>query len=469
MTTIDTDLNFATAEDLAGLIRRKQLSPSELMEHTLARIADLNPRIGAFVALDEERARAEAAAQTERVAAGEDLGPLGGLPFGVKDLEDAAGFITTKGSRAFRDNMVDRDSVQVERLRAAGAIILGKTNTPEFGYTGFSFNELFPATRNPWNLDRTSGGSSGGASAAIASGMTAIGTASDGAGSVRIPACFVGAFGLKTSFGRIPIGPGNFTNWMDTSVYGPITRTVRDGALFLDQVAGYHPADADSLPAVDYSYLDRLDEPLAPLRIAFSPNLGGFNVQSDVAREVEGAVNIFSELGHEVVEQNDTLPEMLMWWMQVGRFQALASMWDIYTERREDFSEPYVGGMDHALTTQPSDFGEFGRLRAELNNQLWRLFDDFDLLMTPTMPMEAIDAEGPIPRELEGKPVNFAAFTVPFNFSGHPAATVRAGFTDSGMPAGLQIVGRRHREDTVLQASYAYEQARPWNDHWPEL
>jgi aspartyl-tRNA(Asn)/glutamyl-tRNA(Gln) amidotransferase subunit A len=469
MTTTDTDLNFATAETLADLIKRKRLSPTELMDHTLARIADLNPRIGAFVALDEERARSEAAAQTERVAAGEDLGPLGGLPFGVKDLEDAAGFITTKGSRAFRDNMVDRDSVQVERLRAAGAIILGKTNTPEFGYTGFSFNELFPATRNPWNLDRTSGGSSGGASAAIASGMTAIGTASDGAGSVRIPACFVGAFGLKPSFGRIPIGPSSFTNWMDTSVYGPITRTVRDGALFLDQVAGYHPADPDSLPAVDYSYLDRLDEPLAPLRIAFSPNLGGFNVQSDVAREVEGAVNIFSELGHEVVEQNDSLPEMLMWWMQVGRFQALASMWEIYTERRDEFSEPYVRGMDHALTTQPSDFGEFSRLRAQLNNQLWQLFDEYDLLLTPTMPIEAVDAEGPIPREVEGEPLNFAAFTVPFNFSGHPAATVRAGFTDSGMPAGLQIVGRRHREDTVLQASYAYEQARPWNDQWPQI
>jgi aspartyl-tRNA(Asn)/glutamyl-tRNA(Gln) amidotransferase subunit A len=469
MTTTDTDLNFATAETLVDLIKRKRLSPTELMDHTLARIADLNPRIGAFVALDEERARSEAAAQTERVAAGEDLGPLGGLPFGVKDLEDAAGFITTKGSRAFRDNMVDRDSVQVERLRAAGAIILGKTNTPEFGYTGFSFNELFPATRNPWNLDRTSGGSSGGASAAIASGMTAIGTASDGAGSVRIPACFVGAFGLKPSFGRIPIGPSSFTNWMDTSVYGPITRTVRDGALFLDQVAGYHPADPDSLPAVDYSYLDRLDEPLAPLRIAFSPNLGGFNVQSDVAREVEGAVNIFSELGHEVVEQNDSLPEMLMWWMQVGRFQALASMWEIYTERRDEFSEPYVRGMDHALTTQPSDFGEFSRLRAQLNNQLWQLFDEYDLLLTPTMPIEAVDAEGPIPREVEGEPLNFAAFTVPFNFSGHPAATVRAGFTDSGMPAGLQIVGRRHREDTVLQASYAYEQARPWNDQWPQI
>ena len=469
MTAIDTDLNFATAETLAGLIRRKELSPTELMQHTLARIADLNPRIGAFVALDEERALAEAAAQTQRVAAGEQLGPLGGLPFGVKDLEDAAGFVTTKGSRAFRDNMVDRDSVQVERLRAAGAIILGKTNTPEFGYTGFSFNELFPATRNPWNLERSSGGSSGGASAAIASGMTAIGTGSDGAGSVRIPACFVGAFGLKTSFGRIPIGPANFTNWMDTSVYGPITRTVRDGALFLDQVAGYHPADPDSLPDVEYSYLARLDAPLPPLRIAFSATLGAFKVQADVAREVEDAAKVFEQLGHEVVAHDDPLPEMLMWWMRVGRYQALASMWDVYTERRDEFSEPYVRGMDIALATQPSDFGEFARLRAELNNQLWRLFDEYDLLLTPTMPIEAIDAEGPIPREVEGEPLTFAAFTVPFNFSGHPAATVRAGLTDSGMPAGLQIVGRRHRDDQVLQAAYAYEQARPWNDHWPQI
>jgi aspartyl-tRNA(Asn)/glutamyl-tRNA(Gln) amidotransferase subunit A len=469
VTAVDAELNFATAEHLAGLIRSKALSPAELMDHTLARIADLNPRIGAFVALDEERARTEAAAQTERIAAGEDLGPLGGLPFGVKDLEDADGFVTTKGSRAYRDNLVDRDSVQVERLRAAGAILLGKTNTPEFGHTGISFNELFPATRNPWNLDRTSGGSSGGTSAAIASGMTAIGTASDGAGSVRIPACFVGAFGLKVSFGRIPIGPSSFTNWMDTSVYGPLTRTVRDGALFLDQVVGYHPSDPDSLPDVDASYLDRLDEPLPKLRIGFNPNLGGLKVQSDVAREVAKAAAVFEELGHEVVECDDELPEMLLWWARIGRFQALASMWDVYTERRDEFGEAYLPGLDFALGTQPVDFGEFARLRAELNNKLWELFEQYDLLLTPTMPIEAVDAEGPIPQEVEGERYTFAGFTVPFNFSGHPAATVRAGFTDGGLPAGLQIAGRRHRDDVVLQASYAYEQVRPWNDHWPEI
>ena len=465
----DAQLNFATAEELADLIRRKALSPTELMDHTLARIAQLNPQLGAFVALDEEHARDQAAQQTERVAAGEELGPLGGLPFGVKDLEDAAGLITTKGSRAYRDNLVDRDSVQVERLRAAGAIVVGKTNTPEFGYTGYSFNELFPATRNPWNLERTSGGSSSGASAAIASGMTAIGTASDGAGSVRIPASFTGAFGLKPSFGRIPLGPTEFTNWMDTSAYGPLTRTVRDAALFLDQVAGYHPADADSLPAVNFSYLARLDEPLPPLRIGFSANLGGLKVQSDVAREVEAAARVFAELGHDVIAWDEPFPALGLWWSRIVRHQALASSWDVLMGRRTEISEGYLNGLDAALATSPTDFGEFGRLRAQLNNLLWHAFEQYDLLLMPTMPLEAFAAEGPIPADIEGDSFEFIGFTAPFNFSGHPAATVRAGFTDSGLPVGLQIVGQRHREDLVLQASYAYEQARPWNDHWPDL
>lgn len=465
----DAALNFASAEDLASLIRTRELSPSELMDHTLTRIEALNPRINAFVALDEERARAEAAAQTERVARGEDLGPLGGLPLGVKDLEDAGGFVTTRGSRAFRDSMAERDSVQVERLRAAGAIVIGKTNTPEFGYTGFTDNELFGPTRNPWNLERTPGGSSGGTAAAIVSGMVAIATASDGAGSVRIPACFTGTFGLKTSFGRIPMGPVDFAGWMDTSVYGPLTRTVRDAALFLDQVAGYHPADPNSLPDPGYRYIDRLDEPLPALRIAFSRTLGGTVVQRDVMREVESAVSVFSDLGHEVEEMRETIPPMGEWWGLMGRFQSLASLWDVFTERSDEMSEAYFAGFDASLGLGPEDFRRYARRRAELTNWLWRLFDRYDLLLTPTMPMEAFAAEGPFPTEVEGQRYNPIAFTAPFNFSGHPAATVRAGFTDSGLPCGLQIVGPGHRDDLVLQAAFAYEQARPWNDRWPEI
>ena len=432
--SVDTDLSFASAEELAALIRERKLSPAELMDHTLARIAELNPRIGAFVALDDERARAEAAKQSERAAKG-DLGPLGGLPFGVKDLEDATGFVTTRGSRAFRDHVAERDSIQVERLRDAGAIVIGKTNTPEFGHTGFTANELFEPTRNPWNLERTPGGSSGGASAAIASGMVALATASDGAGSIRIPACFTGAYGLKTSFGRVPMGPMEFAGWMNTSVYGPLTRTVRDAALLLDQTAGHHPADPNSLPHPGYSYLERLAEPLPALRVVFNASLT--YVQSDVLREVEQAVEVFRSLGHEVVESEDAAPSMGMWWVRMGRFQSLASLWEVYLERRDQISESYVEGLDAVLALGPEDFCEYARLRAELNSWAWRLFEQYDLLLTPAMPLEAFAAEGPIPERVEGELSDFIAFTSPFNFTGHPAATVRAGFTDGGLPAGL--------------------------------
>jgi Asp-tRNA(Asn)/Glu-tRNA(Gln) amidotransferase A subunit family amidase len=466
-TPTDAELDFAPAETLARLVRERRLSPTELMRHTLDRVEALNPRLNAFVALDAERALADAAAQAERVARGEDLGPLGGLPFGVKDLEDVGGMVTSFGSRAFRDNRRPADSVQVARLRAAGAIPIGKTNTPEFGYTGFTDNELFGTTRNPWNLERTPGGSSGGSAAAIASGMVALSTASDGGGSVRIPACFVGAYGLKTSFGRVPVGPSDFAQWVDTSVYGPLTRTVRDAALMLDEVAGVHPADPNSLPDPGYSYLERLDAPLPPLRIAYSPDLGITHVQSDVAVAVELAVLAFEEAGHTIERYDEPMPQIGAWWPRMMGFQGRASLWDVYEARPDEFGAGYRRGLDAAMSVGPKEFAGFARSRAAVNAWCERLFERYDLLLTPTMPLAAFAAEGPLPMEVEGQPINFIAFTAPFNFSGHPAASVRAGFTEAGLPCGLQMVAPRHRDDLVLRASYLYEQARPWQE-WPQ-
>jgi len=464
-----TDLCFLPAETLAAMIRRKELSPIELMEASLARIDAVNPTLNAFVQLDAERGMAEARAQAERIAKGEDLGPLGGLPFGVKDLENAEGFRNTAGSRAFADRQSERDDVHVARLRAVGAICIGKTNTPEFGYTCFTSNEVFGTTRNPWNLERTPGGSSGGAAAAIASGMVSVATASDGGGSIRIPACFVGAYGLKPTFGTVPITPGEMLNWMDTSCFGPLTRTVRDAALYLDVVAGYHPADPTSLARAPYSYLERLEEPLPKLRIAFNRKLACPHVQSDVTREVESAAKVFQDLGHEVEENDEAVAGMGGWWIRMGRFQSLAGMEDMVLNHRDLFSRGYAAGYRGIEEVGAHDFGEAYRARARLNTWLWDLFDRYDLLLTPTMPYEAFAAEGPIPTEVEGVSLmpEVVPFTPLFNFSGHPAATVRAGFTDAGLPAGLQIVGPRHQDLRVLQASRAYEQARPWNEHWP--
>ena len=254
----DLDLDFAPAHELAALVRSGELSPVALMERSLARIEALNPTLNAFVDVDAEGALREARAIGERITAGEDPGPFAGLPLGVKDLENAAGFATTKGSRLYRDNRVDYDDVLVARLKAAGAIVVGKTNTPEFGHIPFTDNELFGTTRSPWNLERTPGGSSGGSSAALASGMVPLATASDGGGSIRIPACYTGLYGLKPSHGRTPIAPRSMPSWLSISCYGPLTRCVRDAAIYLDAVAGPHPTDPESLPAPDVSYAETL-------------------------------------------------------------------------------------------------------------------------------------------------------------------------------------------------------------------
>ena len=463
------ELAFTSAETLAALVRSKQLSPVELMEATLARIEQVNPQINAFIQLDPERGLREARAQTGRLARGENLGPLGGLPFGVKELEDAEGFRSTGGSRAYAERMAAGDDVHVARLRAAGAICIGKTNSPEFGYTAFTSNDVFGTTRNPWNLERTPGGSSGGASAAIASGMVAIATASDGGGSIRIPACFTGAYGLKPTFGLVPVTPHGYLPWTDTTHYGPLTRTVRDAALYLDAVAGYHPADPTSLPKPATSFLAALDQPQPRLRIAYNRSLGCPVVQSDVLREVEQAALVFQQLGHDVEDNVEELDSFARQWVAMGRFQQLATQEDLVLNQRHLLTPGYARGFEGVERIGARDLGDVSRARHRLNQQLTALFERYDLLLTPQMPLEAFAAEGPIPSHVEGTALGggIIAFTAPFNFSGHPAACVRAGFTDSGLPCGLQIVGRRHEDALVLRVSQAYEQANPWNDNWP--
>ncbi len=279
-----TSYCFASAWDLANLIAKKQLSPVELMEATLERLTSVNGKLNAFIALQPEKAMAEARAITESMARGNSHGPLAGIPVGVKDLENVAGMVTSFGSIPFKDNMQSMDSIQVARLRVAGAIVLGKTNVPEFGFTGFTKNRLHGITRNPWNLERTPGGSSGGSAAAVAGGIVPLCTGSDAGGSIRIPASYSGCFRLKPSFGRIPHGPQPFLSYSAMTVPGPLTRTVTDAAFYLDCTAGYHPADPYSLPRPEKSYVKHIDELPEKLTIAFS----GFGYIPDHPGEAAG-------------------------------------------------------------------------------------------------------------------------------------------------------------------------------------
>src|SRR6266404_3533514 len=345
---------FAPAYVLARAVRRGEVSPVELVRDALDRIAALNPSLNAFAALRPEAALAEAAALERRIAAKEEVGPLAGLPLGVKDLEDVADMPTTFGSVPFKKWTPRGDSVQVARLKRAGAIVVGKTNTPEFGYTALSKNLLFGVSRNPWNLERTPGGSSGGSAAAIAAGMVPLVTASDGGGSVRIPACYVGAFGLKPSFGRVPTGarePGNMLPWVDTVCYGPITRTVRDAALFLDVVAGVDPSDPDSLPAPGISYEATLEQLPPGLRIGVSKTLGYGLVQRDVWREVESAVAVLSDLGHHVELIDDALPDLGIEWALVCSAETYALLAPYIEEHRGEWGRAFLEGVERATAT----------------------------------------------------------------------------------------------------------------------
>ncbi|MCC6639934.1 MAG: amidase [Deltaproteobacteria bacterium] len=457
----------ATLEQL----RRREVSAVELMEATLARIDAANATLNAFVAMrDRDVLLAEARAAQARITRG-DARALEGVPLGVKDLEDVAGMVTTHGSLPFKDHVAARDSIQVERLEAAGAIVVGKTNAPEFGYTAITKNLVFGTTRNPWNLDRTPGGSSGGSSAAIAGGLVPLATASDGGGSVRLPATFTGCFGLKPSFGRIPHGPDDLWVTVDTATHGPLTRTVLDAAIHLDAVCGVHTLDPQSLPHPGISYVEKLREELPRLRIGFSPDLGHAVVQSDVADVVAKAAHVFERLGHALELVRSGPPDTGRDWGLVNVFDMAARLGHLLPEHENDFGRAFLWGLRHGWQMTPELWRAAQERREGLNRWCAEIFETCDLLLTPTTPYDPPPAGGPFPKELEGRALpeaSVASFTIPFNLSWHPAATVRAGFSKAGLPVGLQIVAPRHRDDLVLQAALAFERTQP-APSWPAL
>jgi aspartyl-tRNA(Asn)/glutamyl-tRNA(Gln) amidotransferase subunit A len=467
-----SDLLYRPLTEVVELLARRELSPVELMRTTLDRIDATHETLNAFVALrDRDALLLDASASEERIARGEGR-PLEGIPLGVKDLEDAEGLVTSEGSVPFEENLATRDSVQVARLKAAGAIAVGKTNAPEFGYTALTKNLLFGVTRNPWNPARTPGGSSGGSAAAIAGGVIPLVTASDGGGSVRIPASFSGCFGLKTSYGRIPHESVDLWTMDDTSVYGPLTRTVEDAALQLDAVVGSHPLDPNSLPHPGLSYREVLRDLPPDLRIGYSPDLGYAVVQRDIAEVTQDAARVFDEMGHRLEEVKEGLPELGRDWGMVSAFELLGRIGHLLPEREGDFGHSFIRGVKAGNAMTPELWGNVRRRRAELNRWCADVFERYDLLLTPTVPYDPPPAKGPFPEETEGRTQPMASvgsFTIPFNLSWHPAATVRAGLSKAGLPAGLQIVGPRHRDDLVLQAAFAFERARPWARDWPQV
>jgi aspartyl-tRNA(Asn)/glutamyl-tRNA(Gln) amidotransferase subunit A len=458
--------------DLTAQLHAKKLSPVELMQAVLARIDATNPTLNAVVAMFPREALLEQARAAEaRIARGEAR-PLEGVPLGVKDLEDCAGLITSHGSLPYKDNLAERDSVQVDRLRAAGAIPIGKTNAPEFGYTAITKNLVYGVTGSPWDPARTPGGSSGGSAAVLSGCIVPLVTASDGGGSTRIPASFVGAFGLKPTYGRIP-NDASKRLWYfgDTAVQGPLTKTVADNALYLDVCCGYHRRDPKSLPHPGISYRAKLAEGVPrKLRIGYSPDLGYAVVQSDVAQAVYDAVRVFEKLGHTVEEISGGPPKLGDAWGTWGSFERAAAHLHLLPERAGDFGRAVLASMKQAWDMKPEWFSKAAQARAALSAWCGSVFEKYDLLITPTVPYDPPPAKGPFPSETEGRRQlawGVASFTIPFNLSWHPAASLRVGLSRAGLPIGMQIVAERHQDELVLQAAQAFERERPWHPQWP--
>ncbi|MGE3537065.1 MAG: amidase [Candidatus Tectimicrobiota bacterium] len=462
-----TDLCFTPATELAALLRRRALSPVELLDAILARIEALNPRLNAYLAVNAEGARAAARAAEAALMRGETLGLLHGVPVSIKDLEPSAGLRCTFGSKFFENNVATLDGMVTSRVKAAGGIILGKTNTSHYGYKDMCDNLLGPPCRNPWKLDRTSGASSGGAGAAIAAGLGPLAHGSDGAGSIRIPSALCGVFGLKPSFGRVPNWP-NPDIWAGRSHNGPMTRTVADAALLLQVMAGPDARDPTSIDSPPEDYLAALAsslEAMRGLKIAWSVDLGYAPVDPEVRRVTTAAAERFQDFGCTVETvapawDNPRESAATMWYVSYAA--RLGEMYD----QRPDWFEPTLAEMIEAgRRISGVQLGKAQLARTVFYEQTRQFFERYDLLLTPQMPLGAWSVEqGPTTIDEQPTPAMFDRlhFTFPFNQTGQPAASVPCGFTSDGLPVGLQIVGRWHADRLVLQAAAAYEQAAPW-------
>jgi aspartyl-tRNA(Asn)/glutamyl-tRNA(Gln) amidotransferase subunit A len=467
----DTDLCYTPATELAGLIRDKKLSPVELMEAVLARIEALEPEINAFATLTADAAMDAARKAETAVANGVALGPLHGIPVTIKDLVVTEGIATERGSFSYEGVVPDVDAPCVTRLKQAGAIVLGKTTTSEFGWKGVSHSPLTGITSNPWKKGYNAGASSAGAGAGAAAGYGPLHQGSDGAGSIRMPSHFSGIFGLKPTYGRVPNWP--VPNNDQSSHIGPMTRTVADSALMLEVMSGPHPWDHTSLEAPPEAYPLHLDSGIANLKVAYSPDLGHARVDDEVAELVSAAVDVFAkDLGCQVEEVVPSFgpdgPELIRF-IWAAHEQAFAPLLDKYRDRMDPGLIACIEtGMGHSL----EDYLDMRQRKITYVEQIHRAFEQCDLMLTPAVSVAAFPADRLQPEHWPQHPwdwVSWAEFSYPFNFSGNPAASVPCGFTKDGLPVGLQIVGRRFADLTVLQAAAAFEKAWPWADKRPPV
>ncbi|MGH3344957.1 MAG: amidase [Carbonactinosporaceae bacterium] len=462
-----TEPALLTATELAALFVDRRLSPVEATRAALDRIAGLDERVNAYCLVDPERALAAARESEERWLRGEPRGPLDGVPVSIKDMFLTAGWPTLRGSAMVDPDQDWRvDAPCVARLREQGAVLLGKTTTPELGWKGVTDAPLTGVTRNPFDLDMTPGGSSGGSAAAVALGMGALSVGTDGGGSVRIPASFSGVFGLKPTYGRIPLYPPSPFGTLSHA--GPLAWTVDDAALLLDVIAGPDARDWSALAPPEGSYRAALAAGVAGLRVAFSPDLGHVRVDAEVAAAVRAAAGVFEDLGARVEEISpgfdDPVEAFNVLW-----YSGAAKTVEQFPEQRHGLMDPGLRAVvDEGRRLSALDYLEATARRMALGTLMGRFHERYDLLLTPAVPVPPFQAGTEVPPGSHAKRwTSWTPFSYPFNLTQQPAASVPCGFTRGGLPIGLQVVGPRHADARVLAACKAFQEARPWTAHRP--
>jgi aspartyl-tRNA(Asn)/glutamyl-tRNA(Gln) amidotransferase subunit A len=458
------------AWDLANCVRAGMVRAQELLDVSLARIERLDPELNAVCFHDPDRATADAERVDRRVAAGEDPGPLAGVPMGVKELAQVQGWPDTHACAPYAAVNAEFDCAEVARLRAAGAVLVGLTTAPEHGVVSYTASKLHGVTRNPWNLARTPGGSSGGSAAAVAAGLFPACTGSDGGGSIRIPSSYTGLFGMKTTFGLLAVGPEPFNSSM-TSVHGPIVRSVRDAARYLDATAGPSLTDPTSFPKPPIPFEDLVvsgeaTERLRGKRAAWSSTLGYAGTDPEVEKIVhEAAMTLVDEAGLELVDIPVDMPKPGVAWGLLSAVNTAAFHLDFEREHLDELEEVHRAGVEMTMHLRPGGLYKAIRRRHDLLLASARIWSDVDVLLTPTTPTTAFQAEGTLTGSVAGRDVNLmglsAAFTAPFNMTGQPASSIPAGLVD-GMPVALQVVAARHGDDLCLGAGALMERMRPW-------
>jgi amidase len=455
--------HYATAGEMAAAVRSRQISARELLDLHLARIAEVNPRVNAVVSLDPERARAGALAADEALASGASVGPLHGLPFAFKDTHEVAGWRTTFGSPVKADYVPEADELLVARVRAAGAVVIGKTNTPEFAAGSHTFNPVFGTTLNPYDLGRSAGGSSGGAAASLATGMVPLADGSDMGGSLRNPASFCNVVGMRPSLGRVPEWP-HLNAWETTSVGGPLARTVSDLALLLSVLAGPDRRVPLALGDPGSTFAPPLSGTLAGLRVALSVDLGGaFEVDPDVAEVVGSAADVFAAEGATVSAAYPSLPEAEDTFRTLRAWHFQAKLGALLAANPDKFKASLADNIRAGEPLTGADVARAYAQRTALALRMVDFFADHDVLVLPVSQVTPFPADQEFPSTVNGKPmVTYldwmrAAYFI--TVTGCPAISVPAGFTPSGLPVGVQIVAPHNQERRLLEVAYAFEQA----------